>query len=167
MSDTATKTPATKAPRTRKAAAATKAPAAAKATAPAPSTTQTAQKPPRAAKGKPASSKPAEAAAAKVVTTDLAADLASGNVRLFRVRGNGTTRRIPYLAPASSARKKAEQVAEMRTAGKTMRDIATELHLSLATVRRELTHLALAQAVEAGADPTTLGYRIDRVEKAS
>lgn len=167
MSDTATATPAT---RTRKAPAA-KAAAATKATAPAatpkPATPKpAAQKAPRAAKGTPRSAKATKAAPAKVVTTDLAADLASGTVRLFRVRKNGTTRRIPFLKPGTPARKKAERVAAMRAAGKTMRQIAEELHESLATVRRELTHLALAQDVEAGADPTTLGYRVERKVQA-
>lgn len=157
---TSTTTPATKAPRTRKA------PAAQKATAPAATPKPAAQKATKAAKGTPRSAKATKAAPAKVVTADLAADLASGTVRLFRVRKNGTTRRIPFLKPGTPARKKAEQVMAMRDGGKTMRQIAEELHESLATVRRELTHLALAQDVEAGADPTTLGYRVERKTEA-
>lgn len=151
MSDTATAAPATKAPRTRKAAGATKA------TAPAATPKPAAQKRTRAAKATPA------------VPAALAADLASGTTRLFRTRANGTTRRIQYLAADSHPRKLAEQIVGMREAGKTIKEICTELHLSPASVRRAITGVMLARDVEAGTatEATLAAQGLRLVRKAS
>ena len=75
---------------------------------------------------------------------------AAGTVRLFRQRKNGTLRSLTYLAPGSAARKEAEAVAARREKGETISSITDDLNVSVATVRRMITNLLLAQAIEAG-----------------
>lgn len=75
---------------------------------------------------------------------------AAGTVRLFRQRKNGTLRSLTYLAPGTAARKEAEAVAARRTKGETIGSITEDLNVSVATVRRMITNLLLAQAIEAG-----------------
>ncbi len=86
---------------------------------------------------------------------------AAGAVRLFRQRKNGTLRSLPYLAPGTDQRTQAEAVAARRDKGETVGTIAEDLNLSVATVRRMITNLLLAQAIEAGehADRYTLGEK--------
>ena len=86
---------------------------------------------------------------------------AAGVVRLFRQRKNGTLRSLPYLAPNSESRAEAETVAARREEGETIGTISEDLNLSTATVRRMLTNLLLAQAIEAGeyADKWTPGEK--------
>ena len=86
---------------------------------------------------------------------------AAGAVRLFRQRKNGTLRSLPYLAPGTDPRKEAEAVAARREEGETVGTIAADLNLSVATVRRMITNLLLARAIEAGkhADRYTPGER--------
>ena len=83
----------------------------------------------------------------------------AGVVRLFRQRKNGTLRSLPYLAPKSEGRTDAEAVAARREKGETINAIAEDLNVSTATVRRMITNLLLAQAIEAGeyADKWTPG----------
>lgn len=71
-------------------------------------------------------------------------------VRIVRQRQNGTFRSMPYLAPGSPERKAAELVATRRVKGDTFGVIATDLNLSVATVRRLTEALTLAQQIEAG-----------------
>lgn len=73
---------------------------------------------------------------------------AAGNVRFHTVRANGTTRRVQFYADGTEARETAEWVEEQRNDGRTMKDIAAEMHLSVPSVRRILNALALAQEVE-------------------
>ncbi|GAA2071984.1 hypothetical protein GCM10009821_07490 [Aeromicrobium halocynthiae] len=75
---------------------------------------------------------------------------ATGAVRLLRQRKNGTLRSLPYLAPGSDQRTQAEAVAARRAKGETVGAIATDLNLSIATVRRMITNLLVAQQIEKG-----------------
>lgn len=75
---------------------------------------------------------------------------AAGTVRLFRKRKNGTLRSLTYLAPGSAARKEAETVAARRAKGETISSITEDLNVSVATVRRMITNLLLAEQIEAG-----------------
>lgn len=86
---------------------------------------------------------------------------AQGTVKLVRQRKNGTLRHLPYLAPGSDLRKEAEAVAARREKGETIGAIAEDLKSSVATVRRMITNLQLAQAIEAGeyADKWTPGEK--------
>ncbi|OUZ06746.1 hypothetical protein BHE97_18555 [Aeromicrobium sp. PE09-221] len=74
----------------------------------------------------------------------------AGAVRLFRQRKNGTLRSLPYLSPGSDQRTQAEAVAARRDKGETAASIADDLNLSIATVRRMITNLLLAQQIENG-----------------
>lgn len=80
----------------------------------------------------------------------LADACAAGRVALFRERGTGTLRRLPYLAPDSEAREVAEWCAAAREDGASVATIASESGVSRATVRRALAALALTEEVEAG-----------------
>ena len=86
----------------------------------------------------------------QTVTTDNFFQKAeSGAVKFYRVRGNGTTRRIPYLGTSESqVRQEAEWVLEQREEGRSMKAIAAELHQSVPTVRRTINALLLAEEVE-------------------
>ena len=89
---------------------------------------------------------PAEPAEAKTLKDAAAA----GTVRLFRQRKNGTLRSLTYLAPGSAARKEAETVAARREKGEIIGSITDDLNVSVATVRRMITNLLLAEQIEAG-----------------
>lgn len=111
----------------------------------------TATKKPTVATAKPKSTtarKRAASATASIPT--LAQAAATGQVKLFHRRQNKTLRHLPYLAPGSDSRKAAEAVAKRREAGETVGAIAEDLKASVATVRRMITGLALAHAIEAG-----------------
>jgi|SRR5665811_2052070 len=86
---------------------------------------------------------------------------AQGAVKLVRQRKNGTLRHLPYYLPGSDLRKEAEAVAARREKGETIGAIAADLKLSIATVRRMITNLLLARAIEAGeyADKWTPGEK--------
>lgn len=84
-------------------------------------------------------------------TPSLAQAAAKDEVKFYRQRANGTLRRLPCLAPGTPERKKAEAVAARRDKGETANAIAGDLKLSKATVRRLITGLLLAHAIEAGA----------------
>lgn len=80
----------------------------------------------------------------------LAAACTSRVVRLYRERGNGTHRALPYLADGSPARMVADYLAASREAGAPVPAIAADTHLSRATVRRTLDALALTEEIEDG-----------------
>ena len=88
--------------------------------------------------------------AAPAQTATLAKAAAQGTVRFYRQRRNQTLRNLPYLAPGTKERTQAETVAKRREAGDTIGTVAGDLKVSVATVRRMLTGLLLAQQVEAG-----------------
>lgn len=85
-----------------------------------------------------------------VGSSGLAAACAAGTVALYRERGNGTLRRLPYLAPGSPAREVADWFAMRLEEGATVAVISTEAGVSRITVRRTLAALALTEAIEDG-----------------
>jgi hypothetical protein len=82
-----------------------------------------------------------------VTVANFTESVANGNVQFYRVRGNGTTRHIPVFAQGTPEFETAEQVAEWREDGKTMKDIAAELHMSVPSVRRLLNSYLLSDEV--------------------
>ncbi|MBM2621196.1 hypothetical protein JIG36_37410 [Actinoplanes sp. LDG1-06] len=78
----------------------------------------------------------------------LAAACAAGKVRLFKLRGTGTLRRLPYLT--GLAREEAEYYAYRLATGDSVATIAVEVETSRATVRRNLAALALTEEIESG-----------------
>lgn len=74
--------------------------------------------------------------------------VASGKVKFYRVRSNGTTRHVPFFAEGSKEREEGEWVLEQREEGRTMQDIASELHLSVPSVRRMINSALLADEVD-------------------
>jgi hypothetical protein len=77
-----------------------------------------------------------------------AQDVAAGKVKFYRVRGNGTTRHVPFFAAGTKEREEAEWVLEQREDGRTMREIADELHLSVPSVRRMINSALLSDEVD-------------------
>lgn len=75
-------------------------------------------------------------------------EAAEGKVKFHRERGNGTFRRIQFLADGTEAREIAEWIQSEREEGKTMKGIAAEMHVSVPTVRRMLNSLLLTQEME-------------------
>lgn len=69
-----------------------------------------------------------------------------GKIHFYRVRENGTYRHIPFLT--GEDREHAQWIASQREAGRTMKEIADELHLSIPTVRRMINGLLLVEEVE-------------------
>jgi hypothetical protein len=78
----------------------------------------------------------------------LAVVCAAGTVRLFRLRGNGTTRRLMWLT--GEALEVAEWYRLRLDQGASVRQIAEECQTSRATVRRALGVIDLMDAIEAG-----------------
>jgi len=72
-----------------------------------------------------------------------------GKVRFFKVRGTGTLRAWPVLAPGSKERKAAEGYASKVAAKQPVAKVAKEANVSVATMRRTLTSLAFTQGLEA------------------
>ena len=104
---------------------------------------------------KPKASTPApapkpKAKEAKPEPKTLIEALTTGQTVLLKVRANGTKRSLPYWPEGSDYRVLAHAAATMKANGETVEAIAKELKVSLATARRFLTGLALAQDVEAG-----------------
>jgi hypothetical protein len=130
---------------------AAKKPASRPATKPTARQATAAPKAPRPAKGSKAKESPAPAKkAAKPEPKTLIEALTTKQAALMKIRANGTRRSLPYLAVGTEGRKEAEAVAARVAKGETVAAIAEDLNVSLATARRFLTNLALAQAVEAG-----------------
>jgi hypothetical protein len=94
--------------------------------------------------------KPVKAKAPKPEAKTLLEALTSGQAVLVKVRANGTIRTLPYLRPKSEVRETAVTVETRRQAGETIEAIAEAMNVSLATVRRYVTGLALAHEVEDG-----------------
>jgi hypothetical protein len=116
------------------------------------------------AKATPGPNEPAQAASAKAAakpkaaklvpakpeTTTLLEALTSGQAVLIKVRANGTQRSLPYLAPKRAVRETAMMVETRRQAGETLETIVEEMNVSIATVRRYISNLALAHETEDG-----------------
>lgn len=133
-----------------------------KTTAPKPAT-RTPAKPVTTPKGKAApkaSTQPKAAAPVKKVAPKetpatpepktLLEALTTGQATLVKIRANGTVRSLPYYAKGTEVRETAMAVDARRTAGDTIEKIAEEMKVSVATIRRYVTGLALAHEVEAG-----------------
>ncbi|MEZ0579013.1 hypothetical protein [Nocardioides sp. MH1] len=106
-----------------------------------------------AAEAKPAKAQGKKAAAPKEQEpgpTTLVEALTSKAAILVKIRANGTVRSLPYLAPGSKERTTAVDVDTRRQAGETVEAIAEAMNVSVATVRRCVTGLALAHEVESG-----------------
>jgi hypothetical protein len=82
-----------------------------------------------------------------VTVDNFAESIANGNVQFYRVRGNGTTRHIPVFAEGTKEFEVAEYVAEQREEGTTMKALATELHMSVPSVRRLINSYLLSDEV--------------------
>ncbi len=78
----------------------------------------------------------------------LAAACAAGQVHLYRLRSTGTLRHLPFLAPETPARMHAEWFAMRVIEGQRVRQVAHDAGVSVATVRRHLSALALTESIE-------------------
>lgn len=78
----------------------------------------------------------------------LVSEAAEGKVQFHTERGNGTFRRIQFLAEGTPEREVAEWVAAQREEGVTMKAIAAEMHVSVPTVRRMINALLVTQEAE-------------------
>jgi len=78
----------------------------------------------------------------------LATEAAEGVVKFHTLRGNGTTRRIQFLAEGTPEREAAEWVMAQRSEGVTMKTLAGQMHVSVPTVRRMINALLLTWEVE-------------------
>lgn len=72
----------------------------------------------------------------------------TGKVQFYRVRKNGTTRHIPYLAPNTEQRDIAEKVEALRDKGVSVAEIAKTMDVSQPTVRRYIERLRFAREIE-------------------
>ena len=86
--------------------------------------------------------------ASDTTVDNFVAQAAEGKVKFHTERGNGTTRRIQFLAAGTAERETAEWVAEQREEGVTMKAIAATLHVSVPTVRRMINALLLTEEFE-------------------
>lgn len=93
---------------------------------------------------------PAARTAADQVVADPKAMLDAGLLVAYSERGNGTTRRLDLCPVGSTRRDTAEWVSERLEDGATVRQVARELHVSVATVRRFIMALELTEEIEAG-----------------
>jgi len=75
-------------------------------------------------------------------------DAAEQKIKFHTERGDGTYRRVHYLAENTLERQTGEWVVNQRTVGRTMRQIANEMHVSIPTVRRILNDMMLTQEIE-------------------
>ena len=87
-------------------------------------------------------------AASTTTTATFIADAAAGTVLLHKERANGTTRRLHFLVEGTEARELADFIQARREDGAGMKAISTELHMSVAAVRRSLNDLLLTQELE-------------------
>lgn len=93
----------------------------------------------------------APATATTELREDVAAMLAAGELHAYRVRGNGSMRRIQLCPVGSTARETAEWVSDrVDYDGATVNAVARELHVSTASVRRIMLALELTEEIEAG-----------------
>lgn len=78
----------------------------------------------------------------------LLSDLATGTARLHTEREDGTFRRVHFLADGTKEREVAEWVQDQREAGRTMRQIANEMIVSIPSVRRMINDLIITTELE-------------------
>lgn len=82
-----------------------------------------------------------------VTVANFAESLAKGDVQFYKIRANGTSRHIPVFAEGTKEFQSAEWVQEQREEGRSMKDIAAELHLSVPSVRRLINSYLLSDEV--------------------
>lgn len=107
----------------------------------------------------------AKATTPEPVSTRFEAVHEGDTVKFFRIRANGTKRHVPTLTGDALAT--AQAIKAQREAGITMKDIATERHLSVSSVRRYLTSLALTEEVQAATAKPARRTRAAKTSKAS
>jgi hypothetical protein len=93
---------------------------------------------------------PAAHTAADQVVADPKAMLDAGLLVAYSERANGTLRHLELCQLGSTRRDTAEWVSERLDEGATLKAVARELHVSVATVRRYLMALELTEEIEAG-----------------
>lgn len=113
---------------------------------------------------KPAPAKAAKPAKPVKVSSRYEKEGTGAEAKFFRIRANGTKRHVPTLT--GEALETAKAIKAQREQGVTMKAIAAERHLSLSSVRRMLTSLALTEEVQAVVTRTAKG-RATKAAKAS
>lgn len=96
---------------------------------------------------------PSPTSASKMVNALFAvpsAMLPVGDLRAWTLRENGTLRHLELAPVGSDRRDTAEWISEQLGEGLTVKAMARELHVSVATVRRYLLALELTEQIEAG-----------------
>jgi hypothetical protein len=88
-------------------------------------------------------------AAATTTPATFLSDAAAGSVLFHKERGNGTTRRVHFLVEGTEARELANFILFCRENGQSMKLVASELHMSVAAVRRSLNDLLMTLELEA------------------
>jgi hypothetical protein len=82
---------------------------------------------------------------------DVNAMMVAGELKAYRLRTNGTVRRMSLLPLDSTERETAEYVSDrIDMDGASVQAVARELHVSTAAVRRILLNLELTAEIEAG-----------------
>jgi hypothetical protein len=82
---------------------------------------------------------------------DVAAMLDAGELHAYRVRSNGTMRRLALLPLGSTERETAEWISDaVDMDGRSVQSVSRELHVSAPTVRRFIESLELTEEIEAG-----------------
>lgn len=76
--------------------------------------------------------------------------LEAGTLAAYTVRSNGTTRHLDLAPLGSTRRDTAEWINEQMEDGASVAQVARDLHVSNATVRRYLLSLQLTEEIEAG-----------------
>jgi len=87
---------------------------------------------------------------AEQVSADPQAMLEAGHLAAYTVRANGTTRHLELAPLGSTRRDTAEWISEQLADGRSVAQVARDLHVSNATVRRYLLSLELTEEIEAG-----------------
>lgn len=93
---------------------------------------------------------PATRVTADQLVADPKAMLDAGLLVAYSERANGTTRRLELAPIGSTRRDTAEWINEQLEDGRSVRQVATELHVSTSVVRRFLLALELTEEIEAG-----------------
>jgi hypothetical protein len=88
-----------------------------------------------------------------VTTENFVEAVLAEDVKFHTVRGNGTTRRIRVLK--GDDLEVAEWVMEQREEGRTMKDIAAEMSVSVPTVRRLINRYLLTEEITEADDTET------------
>lgn len=83
--------------------------------------------------------------------SNVAAMLDAGELHAYRVRENGTMRRLALLPLGSTERETAEWISDaVDMDGRSVQSVSRELHVSTPTVRRFIESLELTEEIEAG-----------------